>query len=235
MRRISPAIAVLGFIGLSLGLSANPFADAVFTSFDPAGSTITLPAAINPAGQIVGSYYDGLFVHSFLRNPGGAISSFDAPGAGPGIDQGTYADSINAVGQIVGVYVSGPPEARVFQSFLRNPDGAITSFEVAWSSDTEAQAINSAGQIVGFWGTDLVHGFVRGADGTVVSFDAPGAGTGFNSGTVPISINSAGKVAGYYDDAERGIHGFVRTSNGAITAFDAPRPLLPAIRGLCPC
>ena len=75
----------------------------------------------------------------------------------------------------------------------------------------------------------MYHGFVRAANGTITTFDAPGAGTGPGSpkgfpgvGTIPVSINTAGDIAGTYTDASGVAHGFVRAANGTITTFDAP-------------
>jgi len=42
------------------------------------------------------------------------------------------------------------------------------------------------------------------------TFDAPGAGTAAGQGTVPLSINPAGAVAGWYIDASGVTHGFLR-------------------------
>jgi predicted membrane protein len=53
-------------------------------------------------------------------------------------------------------------------------------------------------------------------------FDVPGAGTGKNQGTLPVSINSAGMITGFYYDANGLAHGFVRASDSTITSFDAP-------------
>ncbi len=53
-------------------------------------------------------------------------------------------------------------------------------------------------------------------------FDAPDAGTKFNQGTIPISINEGRVIAGYYIDSTGHIHGFVRTAAGVITEFDYP-------------
>src|SRR4029077_19277380 len=57
---------------------------------------------------------------------------------------------------------------------------------------------------------------------TIITFDAPGAGTGPFLGTYPLAINPAGVIAGQVVDANNVIHGFVRDANGAITTFDAP-------------
>jgi hypothetical protein len=40
-----------------------------------------------------------------------------------------------------------------------------------------------------------------GAEPTITTFDAPGAGTGPGQGTIPFAINPAGTVIGYYIDA----------------------------------
>jgi hypothetical protein len=60
------------------------------------------------------------------------------------------------------------------------------------------------------------------AAGTFITFDAPGAGTGFGQGTSPASINQAGDITGDYADANGVGHGFVRASNGMFTTFDVP-------------
>jgi hypothetical protein len=54
------------------------------------------------------------------------------------------------------------------------------------------------------------------------TFDAPGAGTGPLQGTIGVSINAVGVIAGIYFDAGSMAHGFERAANGAITNFDAP-------------
>ena len=57
---------------------------------------------------------------------------------------------------------------------------------------------------------------------TIVTIDAPGAGTGLNQGTQSIGINSAGAVTGFYADSNNVVHGFVRAANGDFTTFEAP-------------
>jgi hypothetical protein len=63
------------------------------------------------------------------------------------------------------------------------------------------------------------HGFARAAGGTFTTFEAPGAGTGSFEGTIPVSINTGGAIAGYYYDASDVYHGFVRPASGTITDF----------------
>jgi hypothetical protein len=62
--------------------------------------------------------------------------------------------------------------------------------------------------------------------GTFITFDAPGA----VQGTFPASINHAGAITGYYNDANSVSHGFVRTRYGAFITFDAPG----AVQGTSP-
>src|SRR5438552_3488343 len=50
----------------------------------------------------------------------------------------------------------------------------------------------------------------------ITTFDPPGS-----FATVPVSINPAGVIAGYYG-AGFADHGFLRTPDGAITTFDVP-------------
>ena len=59
--------------------------------------------AISAAGTILGNYIDASnVVHGFVRDKHGAITSFDAPGAGTGPGQGTFPVSFNPAGAIVG-------------------------------------------------------------------------------------------------------------------------------------
>ena len=79
--------------------------------------------------MIVGGYTDKNVVpHGFLRSPDGHIISFDAPGAGlgKGLDQGTYAYSINDLGWIAGELQDS---SFVYHGFVRLPDGSINVFD----------------------------------------------------------------------------------------------------------
>jgi len=57
---------------------------------------------------------------------------------------------------------------------------------------------------------------------TIITFNAPGAGTGSGQGTFPLAINPAGTITGFYADASNVYHGFLRAPDGTITAFEAP-------------
>ena len=70
------------------------------------GTGTEAAACINPAGAIVGLYVDASDVlHGYVRAPNGAITTFDAPGAGTGPGQGTLPGSNNPAGTITGFYI----------------------------------------------------------------------------------------------------------------------------------
>jgi hypothetical protein len=114
-------------------------------------------------------------------------------------------------------------------NFPTNAQGpTIVSFDVpaANGNPTVPIGVNLRGNITGWYfdATGVGHGFLRSADGTITTFDAPGAGTNPNTfgGTFSNGINVKGSVAGYVNDANGVSHGFVRTSDGKFTMFDAP-------------
>jgi hypothetical protein len=60
-------------------------------------------------------------------------------------------------------------------------------------------------------------GFLRSSDGTLTTFDVPGA----IDQTVPSAIDPAGTITGYFQGTS-GLHGFVRANDGTFTTFDPP-------------
>jgi hypothetical protein len=63
----------------------------------------------------------------------------------------------------------------------------------------------------------------------IITFDAPGAGTGSGQGTgcfaytdCSVLINNWGAITGYYLDANNVFHGFLRSPKGTFTNFEAP-------------
>ena len=96
--RLPWALAVcltLATLGLGLSASANE-RETCFITFDAPGAIGTAGYAINPGGEIGGQYVDPSFVyHGLVRAPNGAITAFDAPGAGSDPGQGTAVRGIN--------------------------------------------------------------------------------------------------------------------------------------------
>ena len=126
---------------------------------DPPGSGGTIPAAINNAGAITGSYQaaNGRY-YGFVRRPDGTFQTFDAPGSGTG--RGTFPASINDEGVITGNYYS-KNNTEVF-GFIRSPEGMVTSFDPASESTVctasptglAVTAINHNGVIIGWCSLD---------------------------------------------------------------------------------
>ena len=55
---------------------------------------------------------------------------------------------------------------------------------------------------------------------TVITFDAPGAGTGAFQGTYPFNVDPSGTIIGRTIDAGNVRHGFIRSRQGSYTIFD---------------
>ena len=151
---------------------------------------------------------------------------------------GTIPIAIDQNGDIAGTYYLN--QNSQFHGFVYPSNGTITTFDVPGAGGsnndwfmvgTVAIGIDSAGDVAGAY-TDtstLRHGFLRSASGTVLTFDAPGAGVvgiccgfEFEEGTAGVGINTAGEIAGAYLDADHVYHGFLRSASGGITTFEAP-------------
>ncbi|MDE2460843.1 MAG: hypothetical protein KGL98_06305, partial [Gammaproteobacteria bacterium] len=181
----------------------------------------TIVTCINPQGTTAGFYIDSNSVaHGFVRSRSGVITNFD-----PSTSISTFTtvtpatgSCLNTAGQITGFYVDA---SQVGHSFLRDPQGNITSFDGPGALYTEAISINAAGKIIGFFedSSGLGHGFVRHPDGQFTTFDGPVSGGG---NTIPSSINNNSSISGWQFDANAVAHGFVRGRNGQFVAIDAP-------------
>jgi hypothetical protein len=189
-------------------------------------------------GTVVGDYTDaGTVAHGFLRTPDGVITTIDVPEAGTSAFQGTFPTGINEEGTIVGGYTDANYAGH---GFVRAHNGTVTTFDVPAASPGAFQGtvfttatINDAGVITGNYAdaNNVSHGFIRDRDGTITTFDAPGAGTctasGAMNGTFPLGINPPGAITGYYLDATCVGHGFLRTGQRADAdspAGDDPNP-----------
>src|SRR5262245_27560410 len=158
------------------------------------------------------------------------ITTFDAPGAGTGAFQGTYATNLAPSGTIIG-FSRDANDVR--HGFVRSKDGSFTIFDAPGGGTgpgqgTRAYALNPSGTMTGWFIDSIgaVHGYARSNQGVITVFDAPGAGTGpFPEGTFPWSpeiMNPNGAIAGWATDSAFVSHGFLRDKNGAFTTFDVP-------------
>jgi uncharacterized membrane protein len=188
--------------------------DGSFATFDPAMGQ-NLSGIINPAGAITGVFFVltpipyGTF-RSFVRDPKGAVTIFDAPNVCQTSNStiGTIATGINPRGTIVGSYTDAT--CMHYQGFLRSPDGTFTTIEVPGATDTNASVINPAGAIAGSYVNSIgSFGFYRSPSGRFTAYTGPG-------GAVPsvTAINPAGTITGYYVDANFVAHGYLWTPHG---------------------
>jgi hypothetical protein len=109
-------------------------------------------------------------------------------------------------------------------SFAAAGQPTIITFDPPGSTQTNVFQVNNSGTVVGWYldANNSVHGFWRTPKGEIISYDAPGAGTGSFQGTFVTSINDSGTIAGMYVDPNDVFHGFLRTAQGKYTTFDAP-------------
>lgn len=184
-------------------------ASGTITTFDPPGSTLTIPETINQSGFISGAYYDSAsLLHGFVLSPSGTYTIIDVPGA---TGQGTVAAVVNDRGIITGDYYDG----IFLRGYLRSAKGQFTTIEAPGGElITEVGEINNLGELSGSTQklSGLYAGFVRDNSGNITVFEAPGAGLAQeeDQGTVAGGINSSGTVAGYYYDVSKVPHGFIR-------------------------
>jgi hypothetical protein len=96
----------------------------------------------------------------------------------------------------------------------------VTIFSVNNSTSTYVQAINLGGTAAGVWfdTSNVEHGFVRAANGTITTFD-PSAEV---YGTTVFGMNNPGAVVGYYLPSSFTTTGFVRSPAGTFTDIFYP-------------
>jgi hypothetical protein len=235
-KRFLALCTLLAALGMSLPASAQ---QPRFTTFEIPAAGIaanqgTFAIGINALGVTAGYYTDSNGVsHGFLRSPDGSITLFDPPGVEglTGSGQGTVVYGLNPLGAVAGFYLDAN---FVNHSFLRAPNGSITTFDdpsagsvVGSYQGTIAYDINVWGTIAGFYrdANDINHGFVRSPWGAFTTFDAPAAGSvvGSYQGTITAGFSGLtpfGAITGSYIDANNVYHGYLRNPDGTFKAFD---------------
>jgi hypothetical protein len=108
-------------------------AEGQITTLDLAGDTFL--TGVNDRGAIVGYYSGG----SFLRQPNGAVSPIQVPGASQ-----TFVNAINDTGEVVGYYQT----ITATHGFVLDREGFVT-IDVPGASSTEVTGINNHGELVG--------------------------------------------------------------------------------------
>jgi uncharacterized membrane protein len=170
---------------------------------------------INDVGQIVGVYIDGLGVYHGYELSGGKFTTLNVPFAGA---TGTSAFAINNSGEIIGQWFDATGNTHSFAVV----GGTYTALDYPGADYTEANAINSNGDIVGAYAANgVINGFLL-SGGTYTSFDVPGA-----ISTGAFGINDAGAIVGEYCTTSEcvltsaGAQGFL-LSGGVFTTITMP-------------
>jgi probable HAF family extracellular repeat protein len=180
----------------------------------------TFATGVNDLGWIVGFYNFQEFEFGFLTGDGIHYTHIEDPldkGGfnGGSVVRGTSYNPAKGLIYNVGGYFDGPlKEHGFFNDFFSN---TYVTIDDPLGTRTEAEGVNSAGQIVGWYQDSLSHqhGFLY-SGGTYTTIDDP-LGT---NGTVATGINNSGQIVGYYTDSNGTAHGFLRTI--------APNPPPPA-------
>ena len=189
-----------------------------FESLDPQGvfgDNLSVVGGLNDWGAIVGGYADDAAIqHGFLLI-GDHFEVVDFPG-----HLNTNAVGINLFGAMIGVYW----DADVAYHGVLRRYGHDTPIEVPGARETYPTSINSNGEIVGYWDVDPteLHSFYRSRNGRITPIaDVPSSAP---NGTLALSLNDFGQIAGYYVDTNGVFHGFV-VSNGRYDILDVPGSL----------
>lgn len=139
-------------------------AGGAFETFDAPGGPASgsIASRINNLGQVQGDYANSDGVeHGLIRNADGSLVVYDAPDAGKGAGQGTYAFSgIDDAGTAAGYYVDAN---NVSHGYVRTSDGTLTEFDPPGSIWTVAWDINADGVVTGTYMDQFAnfHGFLR--------------------------------------------------------------------------
>jgi hypothetical protein len=218
----TPALAVDPASLLHLGAhSPNPFATSLTTVPAASASVYHFASADFPGAEMSivwdqnnntavgeGTFNSTSSAFGFTLS-GGLYQTFTVPGSLPG----AAVTSINAAGEMVGIYnnLSGNTAG-----FLDN-GGVFTSINEPTGSTTPI-GINKSGEIVGGYTdtSNVQHGFSTKKGVTFNNFDFPGG-----TSTTAAGINTAGKIVGLWIDASSITHGFT-LAGGVFTSIDFP-------------
>jgi hypothetical protein len=93
-----------------------------------------------------------------------------------------------------------------------------TTFDPPGSILTVPESINNLGDVTGYYAdsSNVYHGFLRTANGTITTFNPPGS-----TETIAYGINSSGEITGYAN-INGYYQGFLRTSDGTFTMINLP-------------
>ncbi len=202
----APGINNFGTVvgGYSKGSSLPGFvlSGGSYSSFNIPGATGLVAWGINDHDQVSGTYFtaDGHRAGFILSGSALITINFDAYSY-------AYNYGINNQGQTVGAVASAGHQS----SYIHDSSG-LHLFDYPSGTDSGANGINDAGDIVGFFrsvdngGSVTTHGYVR-SGGMFTALDMPGA----VGETQALGINNHGVIVGRYFDGVR-YRGFIATA-----------------------
>jgi len=122
-------------------------------------------------------------------------------------------------GDVAGTYFTAGGQAGQSFGFIRSCNGTFTTIDVdSYDHHTTVEVIDNAGDVAGQYedknNPHIWHAFIRTSDGTITSFDGPGA---YN--TFPSDLHPPMTVGWYY--TADGVHGFSR-AGATFTTIDYP-------------
>jgi hypothetical protein len=180
--------------------------------------------AINDSGFSTGSISSNDDSTGFLRAPDGTLTTFTVADCAI-----TEPLDLNASSTVVGACRA--TGATVNHTFTRTSDGTETVFDPPEAANgSYAQSIDDDGDVSGAFldASNIVHGFLRMANGDVTTIDVPGAVSVL---TCRIAETGDGvMLAGTYVDADQHIQAYVRRADGRIRTFDFSKGT-PALTG----
>lgn len=214
---------IAGYYGSGSASSPNkgytvksPYAQADFTSENYPGSVQTQVTCINYYGDTGGFWIDSKGVNRGFIRWKGAFTSYTDPDIGKGTV--TQILGLNNAGIAVGFYTNGAGVNFGFE--LNHSTGKFTPITPPGASNVTASAIDSGGDIVGFYlsGSTTI-GFIK-VGSSYSTFEYPKSTT-----TMPFGINDHRNVVGAYVDSKGNTHGFLLkqpVKNAMWTSIDDP-------------
>lgn len=190
---------------LSFGAMANAQSYTV-TDLGTLAGTQSYAAAINDAGQVVGSSFfnwSNAGDHAFLWTSATGMQDLGTLGGFQ-----SYALGINNLGQVVGC--ADPGIGTLVHAFLWTQSGGMQDLGKTGFASC-AYAINDAGQVVGYTTSPdyYQHAFVWSATTGMQNLDVP-------LGAVAVGINSSGVVTGSFPGTSGWPRAFQWTATGGM-------------------
>jgi len=149
------SLALLSDTGEIVGVATNSVTGTsyTFTYMNGVYHTFNVPVqysnnsyvAINPSGEIVGNYTDGLGHSHGFADIKGTFNTVDPLGS-----TATTISGINASGEIVGTYTDASNHIHGFTDVK----GVIVTFDMPNSTETHIGAVNDVGMVTGYY-TDI--------------------------------------------------------------------------------